>query len=260
MTLDLSLPRFTPRASAVWRRNVLVWRKLAVPSLLANLGDPLIYLVALGFGLGALIPNVQGVSYIAFLAAGSICFSAMNSATFEAFYSTFTRMQVQRTWEAIMNAPVGLDDVVLGEALFAASKAVVSGAAILLVAVLLGIVTSPLALWVLLLLPPIGLCFASLALVVTALAPLYDFFTYYFTLVVTPMTMISGVFFPTEQLPAPLRLIGDCLPLAHAVQLVRPLLQGEVPAATTAHLAVLLAYGIVGFYVALVLFRQRLAR
>ena len=107
----------------VWQRNFLVWRKLALPSILGNLADPLIYMLGLGYGLGMLVPEVEGVSYIAFLAGGTLAYSTMNAATFEALYSGFSRMHTQKTWEAIMNAPVALDDIVAAELLWAASKA-----------------------------------------------------------------------------------------------------------------------------------------
>ncbi|MDP1652596.1 MAG: ABC transporter permease, partial [Rhodocyclaceae bacterium] len=139
-------PELSVRALAVWRRNFLVWKKLAMPSLLGNLADPMIYLFGLGYGLGSLLPQVDGVSYIAFLATGTICASTMNAASFETLYSGFSRMHVQRSWEAIMNAPVSLDDVVAGECLWAATKASLSGAAILLVIALLGLAAGPLAL------------------------------------------------------------------------------------------------------------------
>jgi lipooligosaccharide transport system permease protein len=90
----------------VWRRNFLVWRKLALPSIVGNLADPVIYMLGLGYGLGMLVPEVEGVSYIAFLAGGTLAYSTMNAATFEALYSGFSRMHTQKTWEAIMNAPV----------------------------------------------------------------------------------------------------------------------------------------------------------
>lgn len=249
-----------PRFLSVWRRNALVWKKLAVPSILGNLADPMIYMLALGYGLGAMLPQVEGVSYIAFLAAGSICFSTMNSATFEALYSAFSRMHAQRTWDAILNAPLSIDDVVWGELAWAASKATLSGIAILVVAALLGLTPSALALWIVAIVPVVGFTFAALGLIMTALARNYDFFMYYFTLVVTPMAMLSGVFFPVDQLPAALRALAVCLPLSHAVELVRPLLLGRVPDAIAWHLAVLLAYGVAASYAAILLFRRRLAR
>ncbi len=253
-------PRFSLRFVPVWQRNFLVWRKLALPSVLGNLADPVIYLFGLGFGIGMLVGEVAGVPYISFLAAGMVCYSTMNSASFEVLYSGFSRMHVQKTWEAIMNAPIDLDDVVLAELVWAASKALLSGAAILLVVVLFGLVETRYALWLLPLVFLIGLVFAALGLVMTALAPSYDFFMYYFTLFVTPMTLVSGVFFPVEQLPPALRAVTDLLPLTHAVALARPLLMGAVPQAIALHVAVLAAYGVVAFWVALALTRRRLLK
>src|SRR6187399_1349418 len=122
-----ALPAFSMRHLHVWRRNSLVWRKLAIPSMLGNLADPMIYMLGLGYGLGAMLPEVGGLSYITFLAAGTVCSSTMMSASFESMYSSFSRMHVQRTWDAIINAPVLLEDVVLGEIVWAASKAFLSG-------------------------------------------------------------------------------------------------------------------------------------
>src|SRR5204863_8242588 len=87
---------------AVWRRNYLVWKKLAAESVLGNIIEPLFYLVGFGIGFGALVPEVDGVKYIAYLAGGTICYSTMMSASFEALYSGFARMHVQRTWEGIL--------------------------------------------------------------------------------------------------------------------------------------------------------------
>ncbi|PZQ70013.1 MAG: nodulation protein NodJ, partial [Variovorax paradoxus] len=119
-------PELSARWAPVFLRNLLVWRKLAVPSLIGNIAEPLIWLVAFGYGMGALVGSVQvngtAVPYILFLASGSICMSAMNAASFEALYSAFSRMHVQKTWDGIMNAPVGLDDVVFAEMLWAAFK------------------------------------------------------------------------------------------------------------------------------------------
>ncbi|MBI4207002.1 MAG: ABC transporter permease [Betaproteobacteria bacterium] len=257
-TKDLALPAFSLRFVHVWRRNRLVWSKLAIPSMLGNLADPMLYMLGLGYGLGAMLPEVGGMSYIAFLAAGTVCSSTMMSASFEAMYSAFSRMHVQKTWEAIINAPVTLDDVVLGEAAWAASKSFLSGMAVLFVAWTLGLVASPLALLVLPLIFLTGLAFAGLGLIMTALSPSYDFFMYYFTLAITPMMLICGVFFPVDQLPGWLQGVAQVLPLTHAVSIARPIMNGAAPAAVLPHLLVLAAYALAGFYVALVLTRRRL--
>lgn len=70
---NLALPAFSPRFIHVWRRNRLVWRKLAIPSILGNLADPMLYMLGLGYGLGAMVPDIAGMPYIAFLAAGTVC-------------------------------------------------------------------------------------------------------------------------------------------------------------------------------------------
>ena len=255
---DFLLPRISRRFIHVWRRNLLVWRKLAITSMLGNLADPMLYMLGLGYGLGSLLPQVDGTPYITFLAAGTVCYSTMNSATFEALYSGFSRMQVQRTWDAILNAPINLDDIMLAETLWAASKSFLSGVAILVIIWALGLSHSPLTLWIIPLTILIGLTFGSLGLVMTALAPNYDFFLYYFTLVITPMVLLCGVFFPVTQLPPFLQNVSMALPLTHAIELARSLVNNRIPAHAFLHVGVLIAYAVAGFYAALVLVRRRL--
>jgi len=253
-------PELSLRWIAVWRRNQLVWRKLAIASILGNIADPLLYMLALGFGIGAFIPEVDGMKYIAFLGTGMVCQSAMFTSSFEAMYSAFSRMHVQRTWDAIINAPISLDDVMVAEWVWAASKAVTSTVAILAVILGLGYGHSWLALWIIPLGFLVGLTLGGFGLVMNALAPNYDFFTYFFTLVLTPGLLLSGVFFPVAQMPAPLQAVAELLPLKHAIDLARPLLMSSVPSGIVLHIAVLVAYAVAAFYAALVLTRRRLLR
>lgn len=261
-------PELTLRFWPVFLRNLLVWRKLAIPSLVGNIAEPLMWLVAFGYGMGALVGQVTvsgdasgggdvRVPYILFLASGSICMSAMNAASFEALYSAFSRMHVQKTWDGIMNAPVNLDDIVLAEMLWAAFKALFTVTAILGVMLALGISHSPklLLAWPVLL--GVGITFSCIALIFNALAKGYDFFTYYFTLFLTPMMFLSGVFFPREQLPGVVRAISDWLPLTNAVELVRPLFMDHWPANPWRHLLVLAVFTGVSFWIALALTRKR---
>ncbi|CAB3758055.1 ABC transporter permease [Paraburkholderia solisilvae] len=245
---------------AVWRRNYLVWRKLALASMFGNLADPMIYLFGLGFGLGLMVGRVDGVSYIAFLAAGTVASSVMMSASFESMYSGFSRMHVQRTWEAIMHTPLTLGDIVLGEIVWAASKAVLSGVAILIVAGLLGYARLPSTLVALPVIALVGLAFASLAMIVTALAPSYDFFMFYQTLVLTPMLLLSGVFFPIAQLPPAAQYAAQLLPLAHAVDLIRAAMLNRPFDGAVLHVTVLAVYVIVPFLISAVLLRRRMMR
>ena len=252
------LPSLSRRWIPVWRRNVLVWRKLLVPSLLGNFGDPLLYLLALGYGLGSLVGELEGMPYIAFLASGIIASSAMNTATFEGLYSAYTRMTQQQTWSGMLAAPLDVDDIVLGEIMWAASKSVISAAAILVVASFLGVIHGAGALLVVPVAFLIGLCFASLALTVTAVSVSYDFFLYYFTLVITPMMLFCGVFFPLGRLPEWMQAAALALPLTHGVALVRPLAAGALPAHAWIHVAVLLAWTAGGLTLATFLLRRRM--
>jgi lipooligosaccharide transport system permease protein len=258
-------PAFSMRWWPVFLRNLLVWRKLAIPSLVGNIAEPLMWLVAFGYGLGALVGEVSlggpdgqvRVPYILFLASGSICMSAMNAASFEALYSAFSRMHVQKTWDGILNAPVALEDIVLAEMLWAAFKALFSVTAILGVMLALGISYSPklLLAWPVLL--GAGITFSSIALIFNALAKGYDFFTYYFTLFLTPMMFLSGVFFPRDQLPGPVLELSNWLPLTQAVEVVRPLFMDQWPAHPVRHLAIMAVYALGAFWLALVLTRKR---
>ena len=256
-------PRLSMRWWPVFLRNLLVWRKLAIPSLVGNIAEPLMWLVAFGYGMGALVGQVQvegtKVPYILFLASGSICMSAMNAASFEALYSAFSRMHVQKTWDGIMNAPVSLDSVVMAEMLWAAFKSLFTVTAILAVMLALGISYSPklLLAWPVLL--GAGITFSCIALIFNALAKGYDFFTYYFTLFLTPMMFLSGVFFPRDQLPLAVRHVSDWLPLTNAVELVRPLFMDQWPVHPVRGLVVLALYAVVSFWVALALTRKRFA-
>ena len=255
-----ALPRLSLRFIPIWQRHFLVWKKMAITSILGHLADPVIYMLGLGYGLGSLLPEMGGTSYLVFLAAGTVCYSTMNSASFEALYSCFARMHEQRTWEAILNTPVTLDDIVLSEVLWAASKSLLSGLAVLAVIWAMGLSHSMLSLWLIPLSLMVGLCFAAIGLIMTALAPSYSFFMYYFTLVITPTMLLSGVFFPVEQLPSLLRAVSSVLPLSHAVDIARPLMNGLLPTDLLLHLLVLLGYTVCGFYVSLVLFRRRLSQ
>ncbi len=253
-----ALPLLSPRFLPVWRRNLLVWKKLAIASVLGNIADPLLYMLALGYGIGSLIGEVGGMSYIAFIGTGMVCQSAMFTASFEGMYSAFSRMHVQRTWEAIINAPIGIDDVMIAEWIWTATKAVMSTAAILVVIMALGYGHTWLVVWILPLGFLVGLTFGAAGLVMNALAPSYDFFTYFFTLVLTPMLLLSGVFFPVEQMPPVLAAVAEFLPLKHAIDIARPLMLGRVPDYVLLHVSVLVFYAALAFYVALVLTRRRL--
>jgi lipooligosaccharide transport system permease protein len=242
----------------VWRRNLLVWRKLALASLFGNFGEPLLYLLALGYGLGAMVGPVEGLPYLHFLASGIVCSSSMMTASFEGTYSAYSRMAVQGTWDAVTMAPVGIGDVVAGEIAWAASKALLSACAILAVAWLMGVVAGPRALLALPVVLLSGFAFGALALVVTSVARSYDFFLFYTTLFVTPLLLLSGVFFPLDAMPAEVQALAQATPLSHVVALVRPLVVGGALPPVLPHLVVPAFYAVAGWWLATRLARRRL--
>jgi lipooligosaccharide transport system permease protein len=239
-------------------RNYRVWRKLLYASLVGNLVDPLFWLVGLGFGLGSLLPTVGGMPYLQFLGTGMVCYGVMYSTSFEALWSAFARLKQQRTWEGILHAPMTVTDIVVGEWVWAALKGTLSGVAILSVMTVLGLVRSPSAFLALPVIVLTGLAFAGIALIVTAVARTYDHFVYYFTLFITPMMLVSGVFFPTAQLPPAVQAVAQVLPLSHATQLVRGLVLGRPVAGAAGHLLALALIGLAGIGAARWLVTRRL--
>ncbi|NOZ09592.1 MAG: ABC transporter permease [Gammaproteobacteria bacterium] len=256
--MDWQLPHTNLRALSVWRRNILVWRKLMGPSLLINFGEPLLYLLGLGYGLGLFIGEMSDMPYLTFLASGILASSAMNTASFEGMFSVYTRMVPQRTYEAMLATPLSVDDIIAGEMLWCATKCLISGTAILAVAAALGAVHGSQALFVLPILFLVGLCFAGPAIIMSAFSRGYEFFNYYLTLFITPMFILSGVFYPISALPAGVQAVVQLLPLTHAVQLVRPLVSGQALTDVGLHVAVIVGYALVAYYFAVVLVRKRL--
>jgi lipooligosaccharide transport system permease protein len=243
---------------AVWHRQYLVWRKLLWSSLATNVLNPLLFLLAFGFGLGAVIARQGGVDYLAFVVPGMMCYSTLFVASFETTVSAYARFSLQRTWDATLATPVSLTELLLGEACWAATKAMLSVVCVLLVGGIWGGIDS----WVgaVLALPILfvaGLGFAAQGLLATSLAGGFEFFSYFFTFWVTPSFVFSGVFFELERFPPLIRAIAWLLPMPHLIAVVRPLTTGQdlAPLPVLAHLAYLLAFTAVPFAVA----RQRLA-
>ena len=242
----------------VWRRNALVWRKLMAASLLMHFGEPLIYLLGIGYGLGRFVGEIDGIPYFTFLASGFIAWSAMNVASMESMWSVYTRMVPQQTYEAILATPAEVDDIVIGELLWCGTKSLMSGSAILAVAAMLGAVND----WDALLIIPVifltGVCFAAPGLVVTAYVRAYEYFNFYMTLIMTPMFILCGVFYPVSSLPGPVQSAVQFLPLTHAVEIIRPIVVGQPVTDLGLHLGALTIFGLVSTWAATILFRRRL--
>ena len=246
-------PPLNRYAVAVWRRQLLVWRRVIWPALTTNVADPLIFLFAFGYGLGAVVTEVGGLAYLAFVVPGMMAYSVMFAATFETTVNAFSRFQMQRTWDAILATPVTLTELLVGETLWAATKGMISSLCVLTVGWLWGGVGDPVG--VLLALPVLalgGLCFAGCGLAATAHARSWEFFAYTFTFWVTPMFVFSGTFFEVGRFPFPIQAFAWVLPMTHLIAVVRPLTAG-VPLdgwAALGHVGYLAALGGAAFALA----------
>ncbi|MEO5377257.1 MAG: ABC transporter permease [Magnetococcus sp. DMHC-6] len=246
--------RFFP----VWRRHFLVWRKTALASLVGNLGEPILYLLGMGYGLGRFVGTLEQLPYLLYVASGILAVSSMNTATFESLYGAFTRMTRQNTFLAMLTTPLQVADIVAGEVVWAATKALFAGMAIFIVGSFLEAFPAKTALLALPVVFLSGLAFSSLAMVVTAVAPSYEFFLYYFTLVTTPMFLFCGVFFPVDSLPSWVQFLVTLLPLTHVIHLIRPLTTGLPLETPGLHLIILIIYIMGGFGLAVHLIKKRL--
>ena len=223
MTTDLTLRLF-----AVWRRHMLVFSRHLWANLLTGFFEPLFYLVGFGIGVGRFVGELNGISYAAFIAPAIVASSAMYVASFECTYGCFLRLTYQRTYDAIVSTPVSVAEVAAGEMLFAATKALLSGTVILLSILTFRLVPGAHATAVLVPLAAFltGLLFAALGMTLATLVSTLDHFSFYVSLVLMPMFVFSGVFFPVESLPAVARGIAWFVPLMHAARLCRELVLG----------------------------------
>lgn len=215
------------KAFRVWQRNFTVYTKLYKSSIALNFLEPLLYLLALGLGLGAFIKEIDGTPYIKFIAPGIIASSAMFAAVYECTYGTYVRMTYQKTFDAILVTPVNLDDLIAGELMWGATKSMLYGTTIIVVISLLGFVDSASVIFVIPLLFITGIIFAEIAMIVTAIVPGIDTFNYFYTLLMTPMFLFSGIFFPLNTMPPVVSKIAFFTPLYHLVNICRAFSAGR---------------------------------
>jgi lipooligosaccharide transport system permease protein len=215
----------SPRvALRVWKRNVLVFSKVWKQGLLPQFFDPLFYLLAMGFGLGTYLTHAAGHPYREFIAPGLVASSVMWAASFETTWNIYFKMEEKRLYDAILATPVEVPDLVTGEVVWAATRAVVYGTTFLVIVAAFGFVASPWALAVLPFLALGGACFGMMGITFSALAPRVDLYSYYFTLFVTPMFLFSGIFYPFDRLPHWVSTVAWFTPLYHLVKVSRSLI------------------------------------
>ncbi|GAB5046011.1 ABC transporter permease [Thermodesulfovibrio sp. TK110] len=216
------------RAFRVWQRNATVYKRLYRSSLTLNFFEPMLYLIALGYGLGGFIKEIKGISYIEFIAPGIVMSSAMFAACYECTYGTYVRMVYQKTFDAILATPITFNELIFGELLWGATKSMIYGTIIIIVISLFGLVKSSYVIFLIPLIFICGLIFASLSLIATAIVPGIDSFNYFYTLILTPLFLFSGIFFPLEDMPDIVIKLSQVNPLLHFVNISRMLCYGNI--------------------------------
>ena len=252
------------RSLRVWQRHAEVFRKTWLLNFFPPLLEPVLYVVAFGLGLGRLIGNVtylgQELGYLRFMAPGLIAVAIMYNAYFETTYGSFVRMYYQRTFDAIVATPLLVEDVIAGEWLWGTTKALVAATIMLLMLTALGLVRWPAGLLVVPLALAGGLLFAGLGLVTTALSPSIDGFNLPIFLLVFPMFLFSGTFFPLDTLPGWALWVANALPLTHVAALVRGACLAQAPPHWAASLGYLALAMVAVPALAVVLMRRRLVK
>lgn len=216
------------RAIRVFQRNFAVYKKLYKSSIVLNFVEPILYLLAFGIGLGAYVGEIEGVSYIRYIAPGIIASSSMFASTYECTYGTYVRMSFQKTFDAILSTPVSVHELILGELIWGAFKSLLYGSIIIVTLLFLGLVRSY---SIVLLLPVLflsGFVFAEISIMCASVVPGIDSFNYFYTLFMTPMFLFSGIFFPVHVLPDYLKFVSSFTPLFHLTNLCRAYASGRL--------------------------------
>jgi lipooligosaccharide transport system permease protein len=242
----------------VWQRNLDVFSRLWHTEAPGFIAEPVIILLAMGIGLGAYVGLVGGQSYMAFIVPGIICSYAMYSSVFECTYGSFTRMEYEKTYDAIISTPLSIDDVITGEIFWGATRSLLTGIVILAIASAFQLVHSA---WAVLIIPVVfleGIMFSSLAMFFTSLVPSIYTFNYFFTLFVTPMFFFSGVFFPLTSFPPVVQTLSWIAPLTAPVYICRNLLDSTFGPGVLGALGIMVFFVLVFFWLALRMMRRRL--
>ena len=216
-------PRRLSRAglTGVLVREVVNFRSYWRASTFSSTVEPTIYLLAFGFGFGTLVSKVNGLDYVQFVGTGTVATAVLFSSVFPAMFGTFVKREFQRTYDAILAAPVDTEEIVTAEALWIATRAGVFGCAPMLVAIVFGLDPS----WGMLLVPFIaflaGFGWAAFGILISAVMKSIDNFSYVTSTVITPLFLVAGTFFPISGLPEWAQVLANANPLYHCVQLVR---------------------------------------
>jgi len=216
------IPPLAQRLFSVWYRHVRVYTKNLISNGLPPFLEPLLFLAGVGLGLGKYITeSMDGLSYIDFLGTGLLVTAAMFTAAYECTFGTFIRLEFEKVYDGMLAAPITVNDLIVGEILWAGTKGLFFTFAVLCILTLFGIVQLPEGL-----LSPLvgfltGLMFGTLSLWITSFVKTINHFNFYLTGIISPMFFFSGVVFPISNLPQSVRFIAEIVPLTHSVRLAR---------------------------------------
>jgi lipooligosaccharide transport system permease protein len=243
----------------VMSRDATVFSRSWRTTTFSSVVDPTIYLLAFGFGFGALVSSVNGLSYKEYIGTGIVATAVLFSSAFPAMFGTFIKYRFQRTYDAFLAAPVDVDEIASAEVLWIGLRAGVYGNAPLLVAIAFGL--SPR--WTALLVPLIcfvtGVGFAAFGVTIAAIAGSIENFSYVQSGLLTPLFLIAGTFFPISGLPDGIQAVAQINPLYHCVQLVRDaVVMGIEPLDDLGHLAFLVVFALLMWRLAIWRLRARL--
>ena len=250
--------RFVPswrRSGRMVQRNLLVY-KHGWMVIFSGFFEPLFYLLSLGIGLGAMVPDIGGVTYVAFVAPGLLASSCMNGAITDGFFNIFFKLHFQKTYDGILATPMRVPDVAFGEALWALTRGSIYAATFLLVVLVMGQFGPAILLsaWAVLAFPAavlVAASFSAMALCVTSFVRRVEQFDVVMGLLVMPMFLFSGTFFPVSRLPDPFEWLIQAVPLYHAVAMLRQLTTGALQPSLAWHIGYLLLTGAAAFIVAM---------
>lgn len=244
------------RAVRMYQRNLLVYRHSWMV-IVSGFFEPLFYLLSLGVGLGGLVPDVNGISYAAFVAPGLLASSCMNGAVTDGFFNIWFKLHYQKTYDSILATPMRAADVVLGELLWSLSRGSLYAAAFMGLLFAMGawggprILSSPGALLALPAAVLVAASFSSMALCLTTFVRNRTGMDMAMGLIVMPMFLVSGIFFPVSQLPVALQWLLQLVPLYHGVELLRACTTGTAGPVSAWHLAWLVCAGAAALVVAM---------
>ena len=230
------------------------WRASAFSSTV----EPTLYLLAFGFGFGSLVSRVGGYDYVEFVGTGTVATAVLFSSAFPAMFGTFVKYQFQRTYDAILAAPVDTEELVTAEALWMATRAGVYGCVPLVVAMVFGLDPA----WGMLAVPLVafvsGFGWACFGIMTAGLVNSIDNFSYIVSAVLTPLFLVAGTFFPLDQLPEWAQFLGNLNPLHHCVELVRHAAFGWEGWTDLARVGALVGFGLLMWRVAIVAMTRKL--